>query len=212
MKPEQRFHSYVTAATVLAMFYFVQYIVPLLTFSSPLDQLLKPVVSLLSAVGIYKFLASLLLGTARSWKWVKRLLLGASYLNGTWTGRFQASNDETIYTVEHFEQTLSSLKIRGQAYHADGSSYAYWNSISEAVYEVSGLLSYTYNCDKNNDKISFCGLGVFHFERSDEKCAPSKLRGYSADLVDGQRAENRERKISEDLIPFEVALLEAKKV
>jgi hypothetical protein len=212
MKPEHRFHSYVTAATVLVMFYFIQHVVPLLTFSPALDQFLKPGVSLLSALGIYKSLASLLLGTVRRWKWVKRLLLGASYMNGTWIGKFQTSAGETIYTVEHFEQTLSSLKIHGQAFHTDGSSYGYWDSVSETVDEVLGLLSYTYNCDKNSDKDSFQGIAVFHFERSDEKSAPSKLRGYSADLVDGQRTENREQKLSENLVRFDEALAEAKRV
>lgn len=142
---------------------------------------------------------------------MKRLLLGASYMNGTWIGKFQGANG-AIYTVEHFEQGISSLKIRGQAFHANGSSYAYWNSVSETVDEVSGLLSYTYNCDKNSDKSSFHGLGVFHFERNDERCAPSRIRGYSADLVDGVRTENREQKISEDLVPFETALREARNV
>jgi hypothetical protein len=209
MKPEHRFHSYVTGATVVVMFYFIRYVVPQLIFSPTIDHLLKPGVSLLSAVGIYKSLAFLLLSTVRRWNWVKRLLLGASYLNGTWTGKFNAKG-ETIYTVEHFEQTLSSLKIRGQAFHADGTSYGYWNSISETVDEVSGLLTYTYNCDLNSDKGSFQGLGVFHFERADEKSAPTMLRGYSADLVDGKRSENREQKISENLVPFDEAFAKAK--
>lgn len=210
MKPEHRFHSCVTAVTVVVMFYFIKYVVPLLSFSPTVDEFVKPVVSLLTSVGIYKLLAVLLLLTAKNWKWVKRLLLGASYMNGTWIGKFQTSNGETIHTVEHFEQTLSSLKIRGQAFNADGSSYAYWNSVSETIDEVSGLLSYTYNCDKNSDKGSFQGVGVFHFERSDETRAPDKIRGYSADLVDGQRNENRESKVSEDLISFDAALLKAR--
>lgn len=78
------------------------------------------------------------------------------------------------------------------------------------VDEEVGLLSYTYNCDKTSDKGSFQGVAVFHFERSNEACAPSSLRGYSADLIDGHRTENAERKISEDLLPFADALLQAK--
>lgn len=210
MKPEHRFHSYVTTATVLVMFYFIKHVVPLLTISPVVDEFLKPAVSLLTSVGIYKLLAGLLLTTARRLKCVKRFMLGASYMNGTWIGSFQTESGETIHTVEHFEQTISSLKIRGQAFNSSGSSYAYWNSVSETIDEVSGLLSYTYNCNKNSEKGSFQGVGVFHFERSDESCAPSKIRGYSADLVDGLRTENRERKVSEELISFEEALLAAR--
>ncbi len=49
---------------------------------------------------------------------------------------------------------------------------------------VAGLLSYTYNCDEDSIKSSFQGIAVFHFERSDENCAPTEIRGYSADLID----------------------------
>jgi hypothetical protein len=212
MKPEHRFHSYVTAATVLVMFYFIKHVIPLLTFSPVLDSLLKPAVAMLASVGVYNILAGLLLQTAKRWRWVKRFMLGASYMNGTWVGKFLSSTSGTIHTVEYFEQTLSSLKIRGEAVDADDNSYAYWNSVSETIDESSGLLSYTYNCDKNSDKGSFQGVAVFHFERRDERCAPHKMRGYSADLVDGKRTENRELKISEKLLPFEVALIEARKL
>lgn len=209
MKPEHRFHSYVTAATVLMMFYFIRDIVPQLNFSPAINKFLHPVVSLLTSIGIYKAFATLLLKAAKQWKWVKRWLLGASYLNGTWVGKFQGTSGETILTVEHFEQSVSSLKVRGQGFRLDGT-YAYWNSVSEMVDEEVGLLSYTYNCDKTSDKGSFQGVAVFHFERSNEACAPSSLRGYSADLIDGHRTENAERKISEDLLPFADALLQAK--
>jgi hypothetical protein len=132
-------------------------------------------------------------------------------VNGTWVGKFHSSSRGTIYTVEHFEQTLSSLKIRGQAFDASGVRYALWFSISSNIDEASGLVSYTYNCDKDADKGSFQGVAVFYFERPDERSAPLYMAGYSADLIDGQRTENRERKISEDLLPFEAALIEAKK-
>ncbi|RZF30125.1 hypothetical protein EVC45_08925 [Paraburkholderia sp. UYCP14C] len=211
MTPEQRFHSYVTAGTVLIMFYFIQHIVPLLTFTPSVDQLIKPGVTLLSAVGIYKSLASALVKITKKWRWVKRKLLGPSYVNGTWIGKFEASDGEPIYTVEHFEQSLSSLKIRGQAFHADGRSYAHWKSIAETIDEAAGILTYTYICDKNRDKTSFQGIGEFQFERDDESSAPQCIKGYSADLIDGLRSENREKKISENLLSFEDALAAAKK-
>jgi hypothetical protein len=207
MKPEHRFHAFVTSTTVLVMYYFIQHLVPMLHFSPPFDHVIKPVASLLSAVGIYKTLASFLLLLTRRWKWVMRWFLGSSYLNGTWIGKFHTSTGEVIFTVEHFEQTLSSLKIRGQAFHAGGSSYAYWNSVSESIDEAAGLLSYAYNCDKNAENNSFQGIGVFHFERRNERSAPYIIHGYSADLVDGERSENTESKISENLIPFKEALI-----
>lgn len=204
MKPEQRFHSYVTTATVTVMYFVIQYIVPLFSVSPIWAPYLKPIGALLLSAGVYKLFASLLLATSRRLKFVKRYLLGPHYLNGTWVGKFQA-HDSTVYTVEHFEQTLSSLQIRGQAFTSAGESYAQWNSVSETVNAESGLLTYTYSCEKNDDKVSFQGVCVFQFERADEGSAPNWLRGYSADLVDGNRTENREKRVSEELLPFEDA-------
>ena len=170
MKPEYRFHSYVTAATVTVMYFVIQHVVPLLTLSPALAPYLKPVGTLLLSVGVYKLLGALLLAFSKRLKFVKRHLLGPHYLNGTWVGKFEASDASTVYTVEHFEQTLSSLRVRGQAFTKDGQSYAYWNSLSETVDAESGLLTYTYNCDKNNDKGSFQGVCVFQLERRGCRC------------------------------------------
>jgi hypothetical protein len=212
MKPEQKFHSYVTGITVTFMYFVIQKLLPLLHLEQSVDPYLKPIGALLLSTGFYKLISSVLAGFARKLKFVKRHLLGASYVNGTWAGKFTASDASTIYTIEHFEQTLFSLKVRGQAFRDSGESYAQWTSESETIDEISGMLTYTYNCDKTNEKGSFQGVSVFQFEREDETCGPVRLRGYSADLVDGVRTENRETKISEDLMPFEEAFQAARDV
>lgn len=212
MKPEHKFHSYVTGATVTIMYFVIQKLLPLFHLEPSIEPYFKPVGALLLSTGLYKLLAFGLLGFARKLKFVKRHFLGASYLNGTWIGKFTASDASTIYTVEHFEQTLSSLKVRGQAFRASGVSYAQWTSLSETIDELSGLLTYTYNCDKTNEKSSFQGVCVFQFERQEATRGPTRMRGYSADLVDGVRTENRETKISEDLLSFEEALRAAQQI
>ncbi|MBI6709799.1 hypothetical protein [Pseudomonas syringae] len=207
MSPEHKFHSHVTTATVLLMFYTIKYISPQLIFSPEVDRYIQPVAIFISTVGIYKLIANMILSLANRWDWVKRWLLGAHYLGGTWVGSFKSASGETIRTVEHFEQSLSTLKIRGQAFDEHGESYALWHSVSENIDTNSGLLTYTYNCDKDSDKASFQGIGVFHFQRNDASSAPTIIRGYSADLSDGKRTDNEEKKCSDDLIAFKEALL-----
>ena len=208
MKPEHRFHSYVTAATVAVMYFVIQRVAPMISGSTVLFA--QPVAALLLSVGVYKLLASILLSTSRKFKIVKRHLLGANYVNGTWYGKFRLADESFVHTVEHFEQTLSSLKIRGQGFRSSGKSYAQWTSVSETIDAEAGILTYTYNCDKTNDKSSFQGVCVFQFERADETSGPTCIRGYSADLVDGVRTENIEIKLSEDLLPFNKALQKAR--
>jgi hypothetical protein len=210
MNPEHKFHLSVTIVTVIFMFYVIDFVVPRLTFSTELNQYIKPVVMIFSTVGVYKILATLFVGLAKHWNWVNRWLLGAHYLGGTWVGSFKSASGEIIRTVEHFEQSLSTLKIRGQAFNELGESYALWNSVSENIDAVSGLLTYTYRCDKDSEKNSFQGIGVFHFQRADSSCAPTSIRGYSADLIDGKRTQNEERKYSEKLIDFNQVLLATK--
>lgn len=210
MKPEHRFHSYVTAATVMVMYFALQKLMPLLQAHPSADSYLKPIITLLLSVGVYKFFATFLLGLARKINFVKRHLLGASYLNGTWIGKFESPDASVVYTVEHFEQTLSSLKIRGQAFRESGAPYAQWTSEAETIDEISGILTYTYNCDRASDKGSFQGICVFQFERENETCAPVRMRGYSADLDDGIRTANSESKLCDSLLPFEESLLKAR--
>lgn len=186
------------------MYFVIQNLLPLIDDSTYPH--LKLASALLLSVGIYKLLATTLQSTARKKNFVKRHLLGAKYVNGTWVGKFKASDGTFVYTIEHFEQTLSSLKIRGEAYRYSGELYAQWISLSETIDEVAGSLTYTYNCDKPIDKGSFQGVCVFQFERSNETCGPDRIRGYSADLVDGVRTPNYEEKISEKLLPFGEAL------
>src|SRR5260370_41570992 len=95
--------------------------------------IIKGVLAVLISVGIYRVLASLLIVFARRWRGVKRLLLGANYLDGTWIGKFQTDDSLTIYTVEHFEQDLSSLHISGRGFYQSGEIHSQWNSLPQAT-------------------------------------------------------------------------------
>jgi hypothetical protein len=211
MRPEHKFHSYVTAATVTVMYFVITSFLPRLAPSPSLEPFAKPIGSLLLSVGIYRSLATAMASASRRLKFLKRHLLGPRYVNGTWVGKFHAADDTMVFSIEHFEQTLTTLKIRGQAFRASGELYAYWNSVSESIDDAAGTLTFTYSCDKSSDKASFQGVCFFQFERGDETMAPTAICGYSADLVDGIRTENRETRLSEDLLPFDEALRRALK-
>lgn len=211
MRPEHKFHSYITAATVTVMYFVITGVLPRLTLSPPLEALAKPIGSLFLSVGIYRLFATFMGSASRRLKFLKRHLLGPRYVNGTWIGKFHAADDTMVFSIEHFEQSLTTLKIRGQAFRASGELYAYWNSISESIDDAAGTLTFTYTCDKGSDKASFQGVCFFQFERGDETMAPTAIRGYSADLIDGIRTENRETRLSEDLLPFDEALSKALK-
>jgi hypothetical protein len=211
MKPELKFHSYVTALIVVIMYFFIQTLLPLVKLNVLNDNyefFVKLLSTLLLSIGLYTLLATISLSATRKFKCVKRYFLGGSYLHGTWIGKFQIEDKSFVYTVEHFEQTLSSLKIIGIARHTSGDFYARWHSVCETIDEISGLLTYTYNCDKTDDKFSIQGICNFQFDREDETSGATGLEGYSADIVNGIRTMNSEKKLSEDLIQFDKAFAE----
>ena len=143
MKAEQRFHSYVIGATISVMYFIIECGAPLISGMNPvIRQYLPPVTTLLLSVGIYKALAAGLLKVTRRWKFVKRWMLGASYINGTWVGKFCAEDGSLVYTVEHFEQDLAELNIRAHAQRPDGGWYADWESKAANIDERGGKLTY----------------------------------------------------------------------
>ena len=105
MTPEQKFHSYVTASTVLVMYFAIETVAPLLNEFT----IAKPIVTLLTAIGIYNLFAKILSSLARNWLWVKKYLLGPNFIHGTWGGEFKGSDNDKIITIESFEQTLNLL-------------------------------------------------------------------------------------------------------
>jgi hypothetical protein len=73
-----------------------------------------------------------------------------------------------------------------------------------------GTLTYTYLCDLFHTNTSHQGVGVFQFNRSNHWKAPKSMIGYSADLTNGERSENKEFKISDKLIELDEAMSNAR--
>ena len=209
--PEYKFHAYITGFTVTLMYLMITEVIPIFSGLKFGSVSVQPIIAILSTAGIYGTLSSILMTLSRNVEWFKKHLLGAGYLNGTWIGKFTIDNDETIFTVETFEQTISSLKIRGHAFHENGKTFAQWESVAESIKESDGVLTYTYSCSRNQDVFSFEGIGVFKFERTSSHVPPTHIFGYSADMTDGIRNENREKKVSDSLLPVDEALKLAKK-
>ena len=211
MTPEYKFHMYIAGFTVSIMYIIITKGIPLLNGLEFGSEYIKPIVTFVSAVAIYDTLYKVLIVLSRNLNWLNKHLLGARYLNGTWIGKFTIENNEPIFSVEIFEQTISSLKIRGYAFHENGKTFAQWVSTSESINEIDGVLTYTYGCNRNQDISSFDGIGVFNFERAGTHVPPTHISGYSADLIDGVRNQNREKKVSDKLLLIDEALKLAKK-
>ena len=122
MKAEQRFHTYVTAATITVMYFVIQHGAPVVSGLDPtFARYLAPLAALLLSVGIYKTLASSLLKITRRWKFIKRWMLGASYINGTWVGKFSAEHGAVVLRKQLTNRDLVPW-VRPETYFETGSS------------------------------------------------------------------------------------------
>ena len=204
MIPIQRFSISVSTMTVVVMFCILEYLLPMLQssaiprvllqyvpFPALILQISKIGLTALSTVGAYTLMSKTLGAFYERVPYLKGFIFGRSYMEGTWIGRFYAQG-KPKFTVEHFEQKLDGIIIRGWASNEDGTRYAEWTSSAVAIDDLRGMLTYTYDCDLLGRNTPQQGIGVFQFERPKHWKAPTGITGYSADLTDGGRTENHE--------------------
>ena len=213
MTAETRLNSTVLGVTVSIMFATLTFILPHVhgvTTSPYLVPLVTWLVTLLASVGTYKTVAGYFSTFAQKVSLAEKWLLGAAYVKGTWVGAYREQDGTVRYIVEHHEQTLSSLIVRGWAYTAEGHEHASWCSDAASINSEKGILIYEYGCDPLRGKGSHQGIGVFNFIGESPRAAPTHIRGYSADLTDGIRTPSREKKVSSSFLNPDQALQDAK--
>jgi hypothetical protein len=210
MSIANRFHLFVSSCTVTLMYLALLHVVPTLKATALLPPYGEVAFAFVGTVGCYLLLARILRVFFDRLRLARKLLLGAEYVEGTWIGCFTTPTGEKKYTIEHFEQTLDGVVIRGEALTPNGVQYAQWVSIAVSIDAINGILTYTYQCDVHSRNAPFQGIAVFQLERANSRKPPHALSGYSADLIDGVRSGNREYKLSDGVLDKTAALGVAK--
>lgn len=214
MSPETRFHSYILSATVAVMAILAFKVVPLLG-QNP-DWALASSVGFISSLGLYRILAVALTALANKWTWLLKLVLGPRFLRGTWIGRLRTKTGQLRLVVEHYDQTLSSLVIRGQSFKPSRELDATWHTQAAQIDERNGVLYLFYSTNVVAKHYPVEGIGCLEFDRADSNVAPIGMSGYSIDSDAGINlpAEKRDKvkmiyerlsKESAELIPFDKA-------
>jgi hypothetical protein len=145
-------------------------------------------------------------------KYLKKVVLGPSYMEGTWVGHFIGHNDDIRYVVEIFEQELDYLVIRGYSFSEDGTRHAQWLSDALHIDSIKGRITYTYTCDVLSMGSPHQGIGVFDVQRENSRAHPTGIHGYVAEVTDGIRLPVKEIKMSESLLSPDAGLVGARKV
>lgn len=211
---ETEFQSFI-AASIIAFMYLVITSLPdistikswlnALTFLSPeLKQILtnnwstKIIISLILFFGTKKFYLYLMqfLGYIFSkCNWLLRTCLGRSYVNGTWIGTIKTSDGSlTSFVVEHYKQTLTSLKINGWSFGSDREEKAKWNSTIAQI-DSEGSIYCIYDTDVYKKIHPVQGIGKLFLAE-----AGKEMSGYAIDTDEDKRLIYKLIKIDDKII------------
>lgn len=209
MSPEIKFHAFVTSTATLVIFSLWSFLLQQVAAHPIVSVLIAGIFSL----GVYRLINTIFLTVFRNVKCVKKFMLGASYMEGTWVGFFVGHDNNIRYLVETFEQDLSFLKVRGKIYRNDFSYHASHVSTDATLDTLNGRLSYSYDADAINNTHINAGLARFELTRSGREKPAHHMVGYSSDLFNSKKLIAFEEKISEStVVDLSKALEEAEKV
>src|SRR6478752_3955580 len=103
MKPLFKVYAGINSITISVMLSLLLFVKPFLEQYNNY-KMAKYGIAILTTMTIYTFLYTGLKFLFDRTLWVKKLILGNSFIEGTWIGSFK-NGTKTIYTVEKFEQT-----------------------------------------------------------------------------------------------------------
>lgn len=200
-----------TGATVALMFFSLAWLQPYLAQLSTTYLLAGTAASALIAVGVYRLLADGLLWLFKKSQWLRKIILGNGFIEGTWVGHY-LHGTEHRFTLERIDQTSGVTIIRGREFGNDGKTRASWSSDTVSIDLARMQLVYAYTCKVFERKHVQEGLGVFSMVREVSGQPVNKLDGYAVDLIDGDRDPNTEIKISNQEVKDEDAIIEARRI
>jgi hypothetical protein len=108
-----------TAATVAVMFISVVWLQPMLRTLPPAYGIASAVAGAAASLGVYRLLSTAFLWLFSKGRWLRKLILGKGFIEGTWVGHYK-HNDEHFITVEFIEQASGQTRINGREFDATG--------------------------------------------------------------------------------------------
>lgn len=200
-----------TASTVAVMFLALVWLQPLIN-ALPLGYgLVGTLAAGTASLGVYRLLSSAFISLFGKVRWLRRLILGKGYLEGTWVGHY-FHDGQNFFTVEFIDQSTGEPRIHGRELDQSGKTRASWVSDTVSVDTDRMRLVYVYTCTVYHRRHVQEGLGFFSIVRESLDRAPTKLDGYAVDLIDADRDPNIEYKVSDEPMTDGKALKRAKEL
>ena len=193
MNAEQRLAKYVFAVTILFMAAAFAYIPQFHEIEQhPITGI---IVGALTGTGLFEAIAKLVeLGFTKI-KFIKRFILGSSYVEGQWVGFYKSPSGQVRLIREFIRQDWSGITINGQAFEVNKAPYGQWRSYSAFVDGDAGLLRATIVGDLNSGHYD----SVVEYQLEGDP--PNRRSGRIVDIVSNVHAGSawmRLKKIDDD--------------
>jgi len=150
------------------------------------------------AFGFFHVFAKVIIYLSNRINIVKRLILGASYVEGVWVGYYYLGDERRlVFCIEQIEQSLDDVVIVGEAYYEDKSYRGSWSSNDLVSIDVSNYsLVYLYSTDFVNPSFSNLGVANFRLQRRGHSTCPERLIGYTMNVGSKSKDITVEKKLS----------------
>lgn len=203
MNIQTRLSFLVAVITVIAMFFIIKS-VPLLNNSVLCShEYIAKVVVILTSVGTYITFAKILFFLLARWRWLKKRIFGAAYLEGTWVGQLEGKTGKIYTIIEHYEQNPYDLVIRGRSFEAVDKPHAQWHSVATKIALDDGLLFCFYLTRIFHRSAAVEGIGHYQLLRTTPSAAPSQITGYVTDVDNGKLMQiTKFKKIDDDMLEW----------
>jgi hypothetical protein len=200
--PISRYHAFIVMITVGLMFIILLNIPQNIRSN---NELLIALVGAVSSVGIYFTFSKILIFLLMRINWVLKIFLGPYYIKGTWIGKVRRGSKLNAI-VEHYEQTLNSLVIRGYSFTPEGVEAANWSTSSAKIDIHEGALYCHYKTNLKTTVLQAEGVRRLQFDRKNKTTGPRGMSGYYMDTHKDEKGFYEPMvKISENLIDIEEA-------
>ncbi|GHU44323.1 hypothetical protein FACS1894111_11400 [Clostridia bacterium] len=135
--------------------------------------------------------------------WLKKIVLGSSYIDGVWVGFYRRSRKEgdplePIIFYERVEQTVNLVSFTGRAcYLKDWSFRSRYTGESVTFYNENSTIVYIFNANIP-DAMQVTAFGNFTVDRFTKDSAPYRMEGYCLNIGESCWQKYVKVKLSDD--------------
>jgi len=204
MDNEGKFNMIVVTLTTALMFVGITWVSTKTDLPSQ-NYLVSLVVSALASIGTYFSITKALKWLLKRSRKIRKIILGPSYLDGTWVGYLVDENGKAFLIVEQYEQDIDGLVIRGSSYNFDELKESRWVSKMCNLDALKGVITYNFECVTVKKGTTFEGVGDFQLCRTAKTEPPCEIQGLIYDFISSSENAKvvEEVKLDSSVVEFE---------